>query len=208
MKKKAFTLVEMLVTLGILAMVVVMVSGLANFTAGRLRSAQIKILNDSIRRALDEMAVRMNNANDEATIGGTSVYGFKAYDSSPNQMVVIVSKGETGSTVCTYFGLADNSLKTAQNNCSGDLLHSTDLSSVGSSLTPEKVHIKTFDLTGYKPMTDPSNTKFIPKLAVKITAVSANDINDEVNLATTFTMDGENTRNMVSIPNPEYTAAP
>lgn len=191
--KKGFTLVELLVTMGILGVVLVMIAGLAGYTAGRLRSNQNRVLNDSLRNVLDIIGQKMYNANTETTINGNTIYGFKVI----NNMLVIVSSGDDNSKTCTYFGKKDETVSMKQTNCSENTLPTeTDLA---SSLTPSRIKIKDFII-------DPKDIKItddlgsvIPTVNIKVKAEDRNDVKNIATLKSTFSMDYETIKSLSTL---------
>lgn len=190
-----FTLIELMVTIAILAIVVVLVGNLTNYTVGRLKSNQLKSTNDALRSALNIMGQKMNNANDKVTIGTDTVYGFKVYGNEPNQVLTIVSSSGSGSTkTCTYFGMKSGSLKMSQAVANSDTCNELTVESLDHKITSDKIFVQSFEAETTNRMTN-INTKSIP--SVKIT-IMAHDTTDEsgiqTKLETTFTMDGENVK--------------
>lgn len=200
MKKKGFTLIELIVSMGILAIIVATVAGMENFTSGRLKSSQLKIVNDTLRSTLEVIGQKMYSANDTVTMGGTVVYGFRYYRSvSPTvapsasnvpDMLVIVSSNASTTKTCTYFGLYDSSLRIYQEPCV-NFRTLGDLNTLGgfvnstaayrpttNSMTPERVKISDFIIEWTKStmMTSATTTDFIPKVNITLKAYDATDV--------------------------------
>ena len=224
-KHSGFTLVELMVSLTILVVVLVMLSGLSNFVSGKLRSAQNKELNDSIRQAFDAISQKMNNANDSITNtpSGKTVYGFRYYEqdkfatdlnssSLPTAhpvILMIVSSGNTSQRkYCTFFGLDSGALKTTQMN--EDDCKSSNLDNIlwQSSLTPANVLVNSFtaDLSNNNSSmmkASDSAPDQIPSVLVDVAAQAVTDATNNTELQTTFAMDLENVRNLMKNPTAE-----
>ena len=204
--KKAFTLVEMLVTMGILMMVLVMISGLANFVSGRIRSVQNKLLNDSIRQSFDFIAQKMYSANDYVDSGVSPyIYGFRYYDHATPattmapDVLVIVSSADNRNTdkKCTFFGLNNGSLAMTQNDCSSYI---TDTTKLTNNLTPAGITVTDFtiDTIQSKMMTSSAKPSDIPKIRVVVKAKSNASSSATTEMDTTFGMDGESVRSIIA----------
>ena len=195
MKRKAFTLIELIVTMAILAMVVVMIAGMTSFTVGRLKSAQMKMVNDALRNSLDTIGQKMNNANEKAKIDGENRYGFYY----KNNILVVISGDETPSIYCTYFGLNGDAMAMAQEKAMAGVCKNTNLITLGNNVTPEKIKVTSFSIDPLKSseMTEASrpNQTEIPRIKITLSGYDTSDkagVAATSSLETTFTMDGEN----------------
>jgi len=222
--KKAFTLVEMLVTVGILGIVLSMTAGMVNYSVGKLRSARAKLLNDTIRSTFDIITQRMYNANDSviSTLDPkNNIIGFIIYNPGtpatiPNTpltadindpVILIVSSGEgaTPTKICTYFSrdTSLNKLTMAQETCNLAALYK-NRNAIQNSLTSDKVEV-----TGLKVKTGsyfikstlalPPRPTQIPFFELEVTAREKQDTNNTTQLKTTFTMDYENLNNLIPL---------
>lgn len=199
MKKRGFTLIEMLVSLGILVVILVMTAGLVNYSAGRVRSAQTKLLTDTIRATFDTINQKMLNANDQVTINGIDVYGFRAYksgtpgDITNSDMLLIVSSGAASSPkTCTFFGLdtVNKKLKMGQQaTCSATTF--PILADLTSDLTSDKIQVNSFTITNNYTMTD-GNPAQIPSVTIDVSAQDKQDSKNQAELKSTFTMSYDN----------------
>ena len=206
--KSGFTLVEMVVTVGILGMVLAMTAGMVNYSVGKLRSARAKVLNDTIRSTFDVMAQKMYNANDKINVGSGDIYGFAIYDadtkffsSITKPIIIIVSSGDTSGKTCTYFGKNVDKLSMAQTNCSGTILLGT--SDLTGSLTSDKIEITNFQIENkffIQPTASPTRPSEIPYFELNVKAREIQDTNNKTQLKTTFTMDYENLNNLIPKP--------
>lgn len=203
MKKQGFTLIELLVTMTIMCIVVVMIGGMAEYTAGRLKSAQLTQVNDALRSALDTIGQKMYNANGVANGLSPKVYGFRYYVSgtpditaNANMLVIVSKELATSAPVCTYFGkTTNNELGMFQNGCATF----ATLSVLDSHpVTPSKVFVKTFDIVTLKSnIIDPTSFNDIPKVVISLSGYDKSDKTGVAGTAvatieSTFTMDGEN----------------
>jgi len=207
--QKAFTLVEVIVTLAILSSLIVIIAGLASYTAGKLRSIQQRNMNYALRSALDLVGQKMYSANDKVTIpNGSSpitVYGFRYYKSGDPtdklkidaNMIVIVSSYDDSPVVkkCTFFGYdsGDQNLKMGQNNCDSFLI----LADLKNSVLPKNIKLTSFVVQdGSNLMTDPTDI-IIPKIMIDAT-VQDQQGTVKSELQTTFSMDGYNVKGLQS----------
>jgi prepilin-type N-terminal cleavage/methylation domain-containing protein len=192
MKRKAFTLTELIVTMGILSMVVVVIAGMARYTAGRLKSAQIKSSNDALRSSLDVIGQKMNNANEKAKIDTENRYGFYY----KNNILVVISGDASPEIYCTYFGKKDDALAMAQEKANSGKCSDTDAINLANNVTPENIKVTSFSIDSSKSlqMTElgHADQKEIPKVEIKVEAKDIADPTNIVTVKTTFTMDGEN----------------
>lgn len=213
--RKAFTLIELLVTMTIMCIVVVMIGGMAEYTAGRLKSAQLTQVNDALRSALDTIGQKMYNANGHVKIGTTDIYGFRYYDSTQPtvlptvsngiipDMLLIVSSTDTSVNTCTFFGLDTTKHQLMMDQDSPCLNSFKALANLTHPVTPSKVFVKTFDIvtsnSNTMVSTPPPPYNDIPRVAISL---SGYDMSDKAGVAgiagavakveSTFTMDGEN----------------
>ena len=200
--KKAFTLVELIIAMGILITVMASILGMVNFVSGRLKSIQIKTVSDGLRASLDIIGQKMYSANEHIVISGIDVYGFRYYNSasyssnspaSPN-MLVIVTSGVNSTPTCNYFGLNNDQLMIHQALCSGLYKSPGELQ---DSLTPPGIKVTAFTIKAANTdesqiMLDPDNINFIPKVKLEIKAYDLKDPSKtEITVQTTLTMDGE-----------------
>jgi prepilin-type N-terminal cleavage/methylation domain-containing protein len=212
MTKSGFTLVELMVSITILALILVMLSGMVNYTSGRLKSAQLKLVNDSLRQSLDLISQKMYNANAHTVItqSGNSIdiFGFRYYDSNhmpdsssdnpsaPDMLVIVSSDLTGGQKTCTYFGKKDNQLFMDQDSgCTKDFQTPSQLV---HAITPSKISIQNFkiDSSSSKMMTNTS-VDFIPHIEITIDGYNLTDPQKSpAQVQTTLTMDGENVRSL------------
>jgi prepilin-type N-terminal cleavage/methylation domain-containing protein len=182
--KKAFTLIELMVSITILALVLVMLSGMVNYTSGRLKSAQLKLVNDSLRQSLDLISQKMYNANDKKTIGVLGeVKGFTVNNS--NILIIVSSNLTDNKIVCTYFGQKGDKLAMTQ-----DATCPAEPNDLDHFVTPSKINITDFSLIE-------DQTGNIPNVVISLSGYNTTD-KDKVaaTVKTTLTMDGENVRNL------------
>lgn len=211
-KKLGFTLVEMVVTVGILGMVLAMTSGMINYSVGKLRSARAKLLNDTIRNSFDIIAQKMYNANDSIGSGTSSVYGFTVYKGSggsavmdqpsytdtENPIILIISSGDDPIVkTCTYFGKKDSKIMMYQQTCPGAAAnYFISTNQLTSSLTSDKIKVTNFTITSTSSVynaTRPDDK--IPFFELNVEAQEIQDSKNTSQLKTTFTMDYENLNN-------------
>ena len=189
MKRKAFTLVELMVTLAIMGLVIVLIGGLANFTAGRLESAQIKTANEALRSSLDAIGQKMYSANEYKKIDGQDVYGFR----SEGDVLTIVSSGSIDNAVtCTYFGKRDDQLMMAQNT----ICSAMTIDELTNPVTPSRIFVTEFSVNSINQMDDLGATE-IPKVKITLKGYDKSDPLGpaaQSTVETTFTMDGENVK--------------
>jgi prepilin-type N-terminal cleavage/methylation domain-containing protein len=202
--KSGFTLVEVIVTLAILSMIVVMVAGLTNYTAGRLRSLQQRNMNYALRAALDQIGQKMYSANEYVKIGSTDVYGFRYYQSAdPSQtanadMLVIVSSYDNSTAKCTFFGydLGAKKLLMAQSaTCDAFLT----ISSLSNSVLPSRIKLTDFSITTDSQMMDSTSDAFVPRIVIDAKVSDVQDSTKISQLKTTFSMDGYNVKRLQSL---------
>lgn len=184
MMKSGFTLIELLVALSILVVILMMGAAFANFSVGRLRSAQNVKVNEAIRNAFDLIGQKMNTAN--AKLG--TVYGFN----ENGGILEIVNKSDTGATTCTTIGLSAGVLKMKQDttDCSNTLIDST-----WQAITPDTIEVTAFTPTMINAMINSDQT-VIPTAQIIITAREKGNPDNQITIQTSYYLDYQTVNNL------------
>lgn len=109
--KRAFTMIELLVTIFIFSVVMILasISLTTGFISGRTSSAGSLEVNRSLTLVLDIIGQKMVNASGKHA----GIYGFSATGGPTDGSLTIYLKDNT----CAYFKKEDDAIKMAQGNC-------------------------------------------------------------------------------------------
>jgi len=227
--RKGFTLTELMIAIFILTVILIMGAAFANYSTGRLVSAKNISATEAIRNTFDIVAQKMGAMNNKALglsygspppgpgqPGSQNVYGFRPYladcpsvlpgPTTPNAILMVVSKDSAGSPKCTFFAHIGDSLKMYENSCSNyavinyhqdcdstkPLVHDDSASFV--AVTPPNIKVTQFYLDsdvfkGILYSNDISTITSVPYVKVSISAEDLTNQENNIKLQNTYYMD-------------------
>ena len=191
LKKRAFTLIEVLVAVFIFAIIFGIAIMAVNFSSGKVQSKKPLTLTREARNAMETISQKMNNANAKATVGGTVIYGFRV---DGNELKIVTSI-PGGAVQCSFIKQDGDYLKMAQNNCS------VPTSTEYKNITSSDIIIRNFNIPDKYFMINSSPDK-APYVQIIIEARDAKSPDEPTNptsnikVQTSYEMDYQTIKNL------------
>lgn len=178
--KKGFTLIEILVSVFILALVLVTANQVGQFLLKKNRYDKLAQLSDSVRTAYMNINQKMTLANAKVTLGGQTIYGFGKIND-----ILVIANNNNGVKTCFYIGKNGSSLGYTQDNCTGV----PQTNQLNSSLVTSIANVTGFSVNIENRIANPASPDGIPLARVSINAVHAQDSEAKIDFSTSYSLD-------------------